>query len=378
VEALLTPSTKHRITVGLWLLAVWTAIAALFAIQWHAYDSMYGHPWPWSQYIRWNLEQWYTWAALSPLVLWLAANRPIVPRRIWQTLPLHLVASGVIALVAVCMYAVLSHFFNTEKQTVSHYVELYLSKDVAMFVATYWGLTAFAQTLTYYRENSKRRLREMQLEKELAQAHLQVLQMQLHPHFLFNTLHAIGALIHEDPAMAEQMLLDLSSLLRAFLEGHASQEISLARELHLVELYLGIQQIRFRDRLTVRRHIASETRGLSVPSLLLQPIVENAIVHGIAKNPGHDTIEIASSLQNRSLILEIINHNSLLSDGVRPDGSGFRVGLSNTRQRLARMYNGAAMLSIAGREPSGVVCRITIPAVQIAPAVPSEEEVLSL
>lgn len=374
----LASSMKHRIALGLWLLIVWTAIAALFAIQWHAYDSLHGRPWPWNQYIRWNLEQWYTWAVLSPLVLWLAAKWPIIPRRIWQTLPLHLLASGAIAIVAICMYAVLSHFFNTEKQTVNYYVELYLSKDVAMFIATYWGLTAFAQTLSYYQENSKRQLREMQLEKELTQAHLQVLQMQLHPHFLFNTLHAIGTLIQENPATAEQMLLDLSSLLRSFLEGHAAQAIPLRRELHLVELYLSIQQIRFRDRLTVKMQIAPGTHDISVPSLVLQPIIENAIVHGIAKNPGNDTIEIASSLQNGSLILEIINHKSVLSEGVRPDGSGFRVGLSNTRQRLAKMYNGAATLFIAGWEPAGVVCRITMPAVQISPAVRSEEEVLSL
>lgn len=369
---------KYRLALGLWLLAVWTAIAALFAIQWHAYDSLHGRPWPWNQYIRWNLEQWYPWAALSPLVLWLAANRPIVPRRIWQTLPLHLLASGAIVTVAISMYAVLSHFFNTGNGTVSYYLELYLSKDVAMFIATYWGLTAFAQTLSYYRENSKRQLREMQLEKELAQAHLQVLQMQLHPHFLFNTLHAIGTLIHEDPASAERMLLDLSSLLRAFLEEHASQEIPLAQELHLVDLYLGIQQTRFRDRLTVQTQIASGTQGLSVPSLLLQPIIENAIVHGIAKNPGRDTIEIASSLQSGSLVLEVSNHNSVLSEDVRPDGSGFRVGLSNTRQRLAQLYNGAAMLSVVAREPGGVVCRITMPVMQTASTVPSEEEALSL
>jgi len=373
-----TTSTKDRITLGLWLLTFWTVIAALFAIQWRAYDSLHGRPWPWNQYIRWNLEQWYTWAALSPLVLWLAANRPIVPRRIWQTLPLHLLASGAIAMVAICIYAVLSHFFNTEKQTVSYYVGLYLSKDVAMFIATYWGLTAFAQTLSYYRENTKRQLREMQLEKDLAQAQLQVLQMQLHPHFLFNTLHAIGALIQENPTAAEQMLLDLSSLLRAFLEGYTYQEIPFARELHLVELYLGIQQIRFRDRLTVQMHIAPETRELSVPSLLLQPIIENAIVHGIAKNPGKDTIEIASSLGNGSLVLEVINHNSVLSSDVCSDGSGFRVGLSNTRQRLAQMYNEAARLSIFAREPVGVACRIIMPVVRSRATVPAHEEALSL
>jgi two-component system, LytTR family, sensor kinase len=374
----ITPSIKHRVVLGFWLLVLWTAIADLFAIQWHTYDSLHGRPWPWNQYIRWNLEQWYAWGALSPLVLWLAAKQPIAPQRIWRTLPLHLLASVLTAAIAICIQAVLSHFMNTDNETVRYYVELYLSKDVAISIATYWGLTGFAQTLSYYRENGKRQLRETQLERQLAQSQLQVLQMQLHPHFLFNTLHAIGTLIYDDPASAEQMLLDLSSLLRVFVEGHSSQEIPLARELNLVELYLSIQQIRFRDRLTIQSHVALETHDYSVPSLLLQPIVENAIVHGIAKNLGKDIIEITSSLQDGTLVLEVINHNSVLSEGICSDGSGFRVGLSNTRQRLAQMYNGAAALSIFGREPLGVVCRITMPAVKTASRPLSEEEALSL
>jgi two-component system, LytTR family, sensor kinase len=375
-RVLITPSIKHRIVLVVWILALWTAIGALFAVQGHTYDSLHGRPWPWNQYIRWMIEQWYTWAALSPFVLWLAAKRPIVPRRIWQSLPLHLLASAVIAVVAIYIQAVLSHLMNTENQPVRYYVELYLSKDVAINMATYWGLMGFAQTLSYYRENSKRQLRETQLERQLAQAQLQVLQMQLHPHFLFNTLHAIGTLIQDDPASAEQMLLDLSSLLRVVLEGHSSQEIPLVQEFHLVDLYLGIQQIRFRDRLTIQSHIASETHNCSVPSLLLQPIVENAIVHGIAKNPGKDTIEITSSLQDGVLVLEVINHNSVLSDDACTTGSAFRVGLENMRQ--AQMYNGAAALSIAAREPSGVVCRITMLAVKTPSTALSKEEALSL
>lgn len=358
--------------------ALWTTVVILFATQWYTYDALHGHPSPVVAYFRWNMEQWYTWLLISPLVLRLAAKRPIDPRHPQRALPLHLVASGLIALLAVFVQSVISHFFEPGFPSLRNNIKFLLSKDVAMGIATYWALTGLAQTLHFYRENSNRQLRESQLERQLAQAQLQVLQMQLHPHFLFNTLHAIGTLIHEDPAAAEKMLLNLSSLLRVFLEHESSQQISLRRELHLVDLYLSIQRIRFRDRLTVRTLTDPTTLDCSIPSLILQPLVENAIVHGIAKNPGDDTIEIASSQQLDRLVVEISNSNSSLPSEVRPDGVGRGVGLSNTVQRLTQIYNGSASLSIQALSPQGVVCRIAIPFEKSASVVSPEEELLAL
>jgi LytS/YehU family sensor histidine kinase len=202
--------------------------------------------------------------------------------------------------------------------------------------------------------------------------------MQLHPHFLFNTLHAIGTLVYEDPKSAEQMLLNLGSLLRVFLEQEAAQKISLRRELHLVDLYLSIQKIRFQDRLTVRSVIDPETLDCAIPSLLLQPLVENAIVHGIAKNPGSDQIEISSSHQRGRLVIKISNANSTLLSEVSPDGGGWGVGLSNTMQRLAQTYDGAAKLSINARSPRGVVCEISVPYTKGASELAAAEELLAL
>jgi two-component system LytT family sensor kinase len=360
------------------LFALWTTVAVLFALQWYTYDVLHGHPSPIWMYLRWNMEQWYAWLLLSPLVLRLAAKRPIHPRHPQRALPLHLLASVLFALVAVVVQSVISHFFEPGDHSVLNNVVFILSKDVAMGIVTYWALTGLAQTLHFYKENSNRQLRESQLERQLAQAHLKVLQMQLHPHFLFNTLHAIGTLVYEDPKSAEQMLLDLSSLLRVFLEQEASQQISLRRELHLVDLYLSIQKIRFRDRLTVRSVIDPETLDCSIPSLLLQPLVENAIVHGIARNPGNDEIEISSSQQRGRLLIEISNANSSLPGKVRPDGAGWGVGLSNTMQRLAQTYEGAATLSIKARSPRGVVCAISLPFATGAAVLSAEEELLAL
>ncbi|MGC2398840.1 MAG: histidine kinase [Acidobacteriaceae bacterium] len=375
----ITPSMKYRIALALWIFLLGTVAAAVFAIQWRTYASFHGQQvFPWDHYVRGGVEFWYSWTALTPLVLWLAAKHPILPRRIWVSLPLYLAASVVVVAIAIYLQAVLTHFLDADHWSIRRYVRLYLTQEVAIDIGIYWAVIGFAQVLSYHREAGKRELREARLEKQLAQAQLQVLQMQLHPHFLFNTLHAIGALIQENPAAAEQMLLDLSSLLRVFLEGQSSQEITLQRELHLVDLYMGIQQTRFQDRLTVRSRVDPETHDCLVPSLLLQPIIENAIVHGIATNPGEDTVEICVRLEDRLLVLEISNHNSVLAKNVDADGAGFGVGLSNTRLRLAQMYNDSAALFIADRYPRGVVCSITMPAVKTSSAPSAKEALLSL
>jgi two-component system, LytTR family, sensor kinase len=360
------------------LFLLWTTVAFLFAFQWYTYDTLHGHPSPFIVYLRWNMEQWYTWLLLSPLVLRLAAKRPIDPQRPFRALPLHILASILFAFLALVVQSVIGHFLEPGSHSIRGSVELLISKDVAMGIGTYWALTALAQTLHFYKENSHRQVRESQLEQQLAKAQLQVLQMQLHPHFLFNTLHAIATLIHEDPDSAERMLLDLSSLLRVFLEQETSQQISLRQELHLADLYLGIQRIRFRDRLTVHSRIDPATLECSIPGLILQPLIENAIVHGIAKNPGDDEIEIVSSQGQGQLILEIRNSNSFLPSGVDSEGNGWRLGLSNTSQRLAQMYNGSAAISIHSRPSQGVVCRLSLPFVSHAPTPSPAEELLSL
>jgi two-component system LytT family sensor kinase len=360
------------------LFVLWTAVAVLFAIQWYSYDALHGQPHPVIDYLRWNMEQWYTWLLISPFVLQLAASWPINPRRPLRAMPVHLAASVLFALLALLVQSVISHFLEPGRPTLRYNVTFLLSKDVAMGIATYWALTGLAQTLHFYKENSNRQVRESELERQLAQAQLQVLQMQLHPHFLFNTLHAIGTLIHEDPKSAEKMLLDLSSLLRVFLEQGSSKQISLQRELHLIDLYLSIQKIRFRDRLTVRSLIDPATLGCSIPSLILQPLVENAIVHGIARHPGSDEIEIRSLRQHSQMVITISNSNSSLPDEVRPDGAGWGVGLSNTMQRLAQTYNGSAKLSIHSRSPRGVTCEISMPFTKATPVSSTEEELLAL
>lgn len=359
------------------LFALWTAVVILFALQWYSYDIVHGNPHNLLQALRWSMEQWYPWLILSPAVLWLAAKYPIDPQRPFRWLPLHLIASLVGASSVICMQVFMSHFMEPGSGLLRILMYI-LSKDSAIDISTYWAITALAQMLYFSRQISKRQLRETELEKQLAQAQLEVMQMQLHPHFLFNTLHAIGTLIREEPEAAEKMLLNLGSLLRIFLEQNSSRQISLRRELSLVDHYLSIQRVRFRDRLTIVSRIAPETLDASVPSLILQPIVENAIVHGVAKNPGCDLIEISSWLHQSELQIEISNSNSVLPGDVGERGTGWGIGLTNTEQRLAQIYNGAAKLSIRALSPQGVVCRLTMPFTKSTVESQQTEAMLSL
>ena len=186
-----------------------------------------------------------------------------------------------------------------------------------------------------------------------------MLKTQLQPHFLFNTLHAIVTLLDEDKRSAEDMLLRLSELLRAFLEDHSGQEITLRSELHLLDLYLGIQRSRFKDRLTTQIYIAPDTLRAAVPGLLLQPIVENAIRYGIGQRVGADRIEIESRREGGDLLVEVRNRNSVLEADAAAAGHG--IGLSNTRLRLRELHGEAAELRLDMIWPEGVVCRIRLP-----------------
>lgn len=361
-----------------WHFALWTILVTLFALQNYTSDALYGHPWPILLYFRWSMEGWYTWAAISPLVYWLAAKFPLDAKHPRRFVTAHIVASIAVAFLAVAVLAFVSHYIEPGMQPLRKRILIALGKGVALNILTYWALLGLAQGLRFYRENNHRQLRETKLQAQLAKAQLQVLQMQLHPHFLFNTLHAIGTLIHEDPVSAEKMLLNLGELLRVFLEQESTQQISLQRELHLVELYLSIQRIRFRSRLSVESAIDPETLHGAIPSLILQPVVENAIVHGIAKNPGSDVIEIRSTRQRDLLVVEVSNSNSSLRDDVRDDGLGWGIGLSNIQQRLKQLYNGASTLTLQARSPRGVICRISVPFANATSAPSAEEELLAL
>lgn len=339
-------------------LALWSVVVVVFAIQQWIAGHVHGQHWSLLVHLRWAAIQWFTWAALAPLVFRLGQRFPLLPAARLTAIGRHALLSLGVTTLAMLMGALVSTLF--EPSGVFAQLGYFIAQHFAIGLLTYWALLAIQQALHYHAEKSRRELEASRLATELAQSRLLALKSQLQPHFLFNTLHTIITLLDEDTLTAEDMLLRLSELLRAFLEDYDGQEIPLRQELDLLELYLGIQRTRFKDRLGTRIYIAPDTLECAVPSLILQPLVENAIRHGIGQRVGSDVIEIEARRDGDVLCLEVRNRNSALEpEGSAPGGHG--IGMANTRLRLRELYGDAAEVRLDMTWPEGVACRVRLP-----------------
>ncbi|RDZ28331.1 sensor histidine kinase [Lysobacter silvisoli] len=338
-------------------LALWSVVVLVFALHGCLRDVQEGTVWSPFDYWRWSAIQWFAWAALAPIVFGLGERHPIqTPVRLRSILR-HALASVGLTFVAVFVGAAVSTAF--EPSSFGDQFGQFVGKQFLTGLITYSALLGIQHLLRLQAEKAQRELEASRMATELAQSRLQVLKTQLQPHFLFNTLHAIATLLDEDTLSAEDMLLRLSDLLRAFLEDYDGQEITLRRELALLDLYLGIQNRRFKDRLSTRIYVAPDVLDCAVPSLVLQPIVENAIRHGIGQRLGEDRIEIEARREGDSLCIEVRNQNSELDADASPAGHG--IGLSNTRLRLRELYGEAGQLRLDMIWPQGVACRLRLP-----------------
>ena len=339
-------------------LSIWLVLVTLFAGVGFATDWLHGHTWEFNAYLTWSFIQWGSLALLLPAALWLAPHEPIEPPHRWRLLWANFAASLIFVLTAVTLGAVLTDFILPNTGIGEQFTE-FLGKHAAADFLAYWVLVGVRQAAHFYRERLRRELFASQLAAQLAQSRLQLLKMQLHPHFLFNTLHAAATLTREDAAAAEDMLLRLAELLRTYLDDQR-QEISLEEELALIDLYLGIQRVRFKDRLTTRVHVDPELLRYSVPSLFLQPIVENAIGHGIGRQVGEDCVEIDCYRVTTSLCIDVRNRNSSLL-AAPEDLFGRGIGLSNSRLRLKELYGETGQIELGDLTPRGVICRVRLP-----------------
>jgi LytS/YehU family sensor histidine kinase len=217
-------------------------------------------------------------------------------------------------------------------------------------IMVFWGIVAASQAVNYFRKYQEREFR-------LAQAQLQALRMQLHPHFLFNTLNAIAELVHSDPNAADRCIVSLSELLRFSLESQKTEEVTLKEELDFLEKYVEIQKTLMRDRLRVRLNVEPETLDASVPNMLLQPLVENAIKHGISPRAEGGKIEVYARRMDGKLYVEIADDGLGMHE--QQDGNG--VGLVNTQERLKHLYGHAHTFNLSSFPGRGVTIRISLP-----------------
>jgi two-component sensor histidine kinase len=233
----------------------------------------------------------------------------------------------------------------------------------------YWCIVCACWVLTHLQESHERERRGLELEARLTEANLRALKMQLQPHFLFNTLNAISSLIHESPEAADDMVGSLSQLLRMNLDMSSENEVPLRRELEFVDRYLEIQRARFGDRLRIHREIDGTTEAAMVPTLILQPLVENSIRHGIEARESGGSLSIQARRRGEMLCLEISDDGNGLTDGaVLRCSEG--IGLSNTKARLVALYGERHQFRLAARQPGGACVRIELP---FRPAPPPAE-----
>jgi two-component system, LytTR family, sensor kinase len=343
---------------------VWTLFAFFFASQVALQSQLSENPTSFWRVLSWQLASGYVWFAISPVIILLGRVFSFDDGK-WKTsIPVHIVASIVVAVAQLAIDAfVLPKLGYMQRYQNASYFEIFkifLLVNVHFGVAIYWGVLGFQQAIKYYRRYRERELRTSQLEARLATSRLQVLKMQLHPHFLFNTLNAISELIYKDAESAERMISDLSDLLRMSFENLEVQEIPLKQELEFLEKYLEIEQMRFHDRLRVEMNISPDTLDAGVPNMILQPLVENAIKHGIGPRSAGGKIKIGAIRQNGHLELKVSDDGLGVPSGDLENLSE-GVGISNTRRRLRHLYGEGHSFRLSNADDSGLVVDLTIP-----------------
>jgi two-component system, LytTR family, sensor kinase len=332
----------------------WTVVGLFFASQTYlAYKYSGGNP-HLGVILKFSLSEWYLWALLAPGVLWLARRLSLERGRRGRSLATHLVVSVGVAVAQWGLNNLCRRYVLGFPGQVSLVYTFHSN------LVTYWVLVGATCGYNYYVRYRQGELRAAQLSAQLAQAQLQALRTQLHPHFLFNTLNGIATLVHRDPEAADQMIARLSALLRLTLEGIGVHEVPLAKEIDFLKGYLEIEKVRFGDRLTVEMQIAPEVLGARIPYLILQPLVENAIRHGIAPRAQPGRIAILAAAENGSLVLEVRDNGPGLPAGSET-APGQGMGISNTRSRLEKLYAERQRFEMKNGINGGFAVTLTLP-----------------
>jgi signal transduction histidine kinase len=352
-------STHSRLKAGALAFAFWTLLALASALSAALAQISDGNPPTWMRMGVWNLVNFWLWMLLVPLIARLGR---LSASRSWTRFCLiHAAASLVIAAVQVpariAIFWELCGPRNPAVHTLGQYMRGELVGNFHFAILTYWVVLAVLRGMESRRHLRDERLSNVQLEMQLAQSQLRALRTQLKPHFLFNTLNAISALVLAEPESARRMIARLSELLRLTLEDDQAQLLPLLRELEFVRHYLEIQQMRFRDRLATHFDVTDEALPAEVPSMILQPIVENALDHGLLAKASSGALHILARRDGAHLQL-VVEDDGL---GLPPTGVVEGVGLANTRARLERLFGAAASLRVQGRDGGGTRVELRLP-----------------
>jgi two-component system, LytTR family, sensor kinase len=352
---------------GLGMLALWSLVGLAFASQLYLSNSLLGRPISWGEAISAPLEDWYVYGVLSLPVIWLARRYPPERGSRWLSAGIHLGAALVFSLLYVVLRALVGEvdsWIVGESATFAEIFSPLLVRTFPFNLLIYGVIVAASHALDYYRKYHERTVQTLELEKHLTEARLQALLHQLKPHFLFNTLNGIASLMHTDVEAADRMLVRLSELLRITMSHTGAQQTTLREEVAFLERYLEIERIRFRNRLEVVIAIDEGAIDAQVPSLILQPIVENAVRHGIEPQSRTGRIELRGTREAGNVVLTVSDNGSGIPAG-GPTREG--IGLANTRARLAELYGAQQHFELVNRPEGGLCVRMVFPFSASAP-----------
>lgn len=339
--------------------AFWTLLALSYALSAGLSELSEGHPATWTRMVLWNLTSFWLWMLLVPVIARLGR---LTARGGWDRFFLvHVPCSLAIALgqtlARISIFWELCGSRDPSVHTLGQYMHGELVDNLHLAVLTYWVVLVVLRGMESTRRLREERLRGAELEAQLAQSQLQALRTQIQPHFLFNTLNAISALALAEPMQARKMIARLSNLLRLTLEEQHVQLLPLSRELEFVRHYLEIQRARFRDRLETHFDVADEALRAEVPCMILQPLVENALHHGLLAKVSRGSLRILAHREGVHLRLSVEDDGL----GLPPGGFVEGMGLGNTRARLEKLFSGAASLQIRAREGGGTRVDLRVP-----------------
>jgi two-component system LytT family sensor kinase len=356
-------NTRRWLMSSLITLIVLSVIALLFMAQPVLTGVM-----TWGDALKLTFLMWAIWGVLAPLIVELAFHFPLERSRLPVSLVVHLVAFTAIFLIKQSVATHVMENFNfvhqegggplPEAEEKMKHDGPPIAVRILIDGLIYSMVVSVCQTVAWSRRAHERELRALTAEAHLATARLEVLRMQLNPHFLFNALNGISTLVHTDPRTADDMIANLSQLLRLSLDSSDEQEIPLRRELDFLQCYLDIEKARFGDRLRIEREIAPETLTAFVPPLLLQPLIENALRHGLGSETGPGLIRLSVRLQEGTLHIEVSDNGRGLRDADESTGG---IGLTNTRARLHELYGARHRLVLRNGDLGGCTVEIEIP-----------------
>ena len=360
-------SRERRASFALILFAIATVVAVLYSLERYSYRRLLGQEVSLGQLVPSELVFTYLWALLTPLVMWMGRRFPVWAahhggegRHALRNWIAQLIAVVSFVDLHVAMFTVASLLVAGGATAIpaTRLFTGYLASWFTLDAIVYCMLLAVYHALVYYRVSQDRALRASQLEAKLAQAQLQVLRMQLQPHFLFNTLHTISALMHKDVKRADSMIAALSDLLRMSLRSVGVQEVELREEIDFLQRYLEIMSLRFGDRLTIALDIDEQVLDARVPTLVLQPLVENALRHGFGDGMRAGQVRVTVAPDGDMLRCEVVdNGRGFPASGGAREG----VGISNTRARLRHLYGERFSLELMSNPGGGARVSLTIP-----------------